>query len=68
VQWFDIHVPTFPTFARTARIFGTVAIEVRFKGCELDPESPHFVSGHKMLTEAANLASRKAMPQQPNTP
>src|SRR5689334_18311319 len=47
VQWVDIHVPTFPAIARTARILGTVAIEVRFKGCELDPESPHVVSGHR---------------------
>jgi hypothetical protein len=53
VQWIDIHVPTFPPLARQARIFGTVAIEVRFKGCDLDPESPHVVSGHQMLIEAA---------------
>jgi hypothetical protein len=32
---------------------GTVAIEVRFKGCELDLSSPHLVSGHPMLAPAA---------------
>jgi hypothetical protein len=53
VQWVDIHVPTFPPLARQARILGTVAIELRFKGCELDPESPHVVSGHRMLTKSA---------------
>ena len=53
VQWIDIHVPTYPPLAHQARILGTVAIEVRFKGCELDRESPHVVSGHRMLTDAA---------------
>ncbi|MBV8051391.1 MAG: hypothetical protein JOZ80_09395 [Acidobacteriaceae bacterium] len=53
VQWVDIHVPTFPPLARQARIFGTVAIEVRFDGCELVRESLRVVSGHRMLTEAA---------------
>jgi hypothetical protein len=53
VQWVDIHVPTFPPLARQARIFGTVAIEVRFEGCELVPESLHVIRGHQMLTEAA---------------
>ena len=60
VQWVDIHVPTFPPLARQARILGTVAIEVRFKGCELDPESPHVVSGHRMLTEAALQSLRQS--------
>jgi hypothetical protein len=49
----DIHVPKFPPLARQARIFGTVAIEVRFNGCGLDPASPHVVSGHPMLAPAA---------------
>ena len=53
VQWVDIRVPAFPPLARQARIQGTVAIEVRFKGCELDPASLHVVSGHPMLIEAA---------------
>jgi hypothetical protein len=60
VQWVDIHVPTFPAIARTARILGTVAIEVRFKGCELDPESPHVVSGHRLLAEAALQSLKKS--------
>jgi hypothetical protein len=53
VEWVDIRVPKFPPLARQARIFGTVAIEVRFKGCELDPASPNVVSGHPMLAPAA---------------
>jgi hypothetical protein len=53
VEWVDIRVPKFPPLAHQARIFGTVAIEVRFEGCELDPASPHIVSGHPMLTAAA---------------
>jgi hypothetical protein len=53
IQWVDIRVPKFPPLARQARILGTVAIEVRFKGCELDPASPHLVSGHPMLAPAA---------------
>lgn len=43
-------MPKFPPLARQARIFGTVAIEVGFENCELDPASPHIVSGHPMLT------------------
>jgi hypothetical protein len=31
VEWIDIRVPKFRPLARQARIFGTVAIEVRFK-------------------------------------
>ena len=53
VEWFDIRVPRFPPLAHQARRFGTVAIEVRFKGCELDPSSPRIVSGPPMLTPAA---------------
>ena len=53
VEWVDIRVPKFPPLANQARIFGTVAIEVRFKGCELDPASPRIVSGHPMLAPAA---------------
>ena len=53
VQWVVIRVPTFPPLARTARILGTVAIEIRFKGCALDPKSPHVVSGRPILNEAA---------------
>jgi hypothetical protein len=53
VKWVDIRIPKFPPLARQARIFGTVAIEVRFNGCELDPASPHVVSGHPMLAPAA---------------
>lgn len=43
----------FPPLARQARILGTVAIEVRFRGCDLDPESPRVISGHSMLAPAA---------------
>jgi hypothetical protein len=53
VEWVDIRVPKFPPLARQARIFGTVAIEVHFNGCELDPASPHVLSGHPMLAPAA---------------
>jgi hypothetical protein len=53
VEWVDIRVPRFPPLANQARIIGTVAIEVRFKGCELDPSSLHLVSGHPMLAPAA---------------
>jgi len=53
VEWVNIRVPRFPPLANQARILGTVAIEVRFKGCELDPASPHLVSGHPMLAPAA---------------
>jgi hypothetical protein len=53
VEWVDIRVPKFPPLARQARIFGAVAIEVRFKGCALDPASPNVVSGHPMLAPAA---------------
>jgi hypothetical protein len=53
VEWIDIRVPKFPPLAYQARILGTVAIEVHFKGCELDPASPRVVSGHPMLTAAA---------------
>jgi hypothetical protein len=53
VEWVDIRVPKFPPLARQARIFGTVAIEVRFKGCELDPASSHVLSGHSILAPAA---------------
>jgi hypothetical protein len=49
----EIRVPKFPPLASQARILGTVAIEVRFKGCELDPSSLHLVSGHLMLAPAA---------------
>jgi hypothetical protein len=53
VEWVDIRVPKFPPLAYQARILGTVAIEVRFKGCELDPASPHILSGHPLLAPAA---------------
>jgi hypothetical protein len=53
VEWIDIHVPKFPPLAYQARILGTVAIEVHFNGCELDPTSPHVLSGHPMLVPAA---------------
>jgi hypothetical protein len=53
VEWIDIRVPKIPPLARQARIFGTVAIEVRFKGCELDPATPHVLSGHPILAPAA---------------
>jgi len=53
VQWVDIHVPEFPPLAQVARIRGTVTIEMRFKGCEFDRESPRIVSGHPMLATAA---------------
>jgi hypothetical protein len=53
VEWIDIRVPKFPPLAREAGAFGTVTIEVHFNGCELDPASPHIVSGHPMLTAAA---------------
>jgi len=53
VEWVDIHVSKYPYLAITARMSGTVAIEVRFKGCELDPASPRIVSGPSLLTEAA---------------
>jgi hypothetical protein len=53
VQWVDINVPTYPPLAHQARILGTFTIEVRFKGCELAPDSPRIVSGHRMLTDAA---------------
>ncbi len=53
IEWVNISVPKFPQLARQARILGTVVIEVRFKGCELDPESPRLVSGHPVLAGAA---------------
>ena len=53
VEWVDVRVPKYPPLAHQARIFGTVAIEVRFKGSELDPSSPRIVSGPPMLTPAA---------------
>jgi hypothetical protein len=53
VEWVDIRVPKYPTVARLAKVMGKVAIEVRFKGCELAPESPHVVNGKPTLAEAA---------------
>lgn len=60
VQWVDIRVPTFPPLARETRILGTVAIEVRFRGCNLDPESSRVVSGHRMLAPAALEALKQS--------
>jgi|GEM_PF-4702815 len=60
VQWLDIRVPTFPALAHAARILGTVAIEVRFKGCDLDPESPRVLTGHPMLTPSALEALKQS--------
>src|SRR5277367_1292103 len=56
VNWNIIQVPMFPPLARQARIFGTVAIEVQFKGCQVDPNSVHVTSGHPMLVSAAVAA------------
>jgi hypothetical protein len=53
IEWIDIRVPTLSPLARQARIVGTVAIEVRFDGCELDPASPRVVSGHPLVAPAA---------------
>ena len=61
VQWVDIHIPTFPPIARQARILGTVVIEVRFKGCELDPQSTHLTSGHPLLAKAALEALKQSV-------
>jgi hypothetical protein len=58
VEWVTIQVPKFPPLARTARIFGRVAVEVRFKGCDLDIESPRVVSGHSILSGAALEAAK----------
>jgi hypothetical protein len=53
VEWVEIRVPKFPPLALGARVVGTVAVEVRFHGCELDPASPHVVSGHPILAPVA---------------
>ena len=53
VKWINIHVPVFPPIARRAHVIGTVAINVQFKGCGLDPSSPKVVSGPLMLRAAA---------------
>src|SRR5580704_16737930 len=53
IEWIDIRVPTLSPLARQSRVFGTVTIDVHFNGCELDPASPHVVSGHPMLAPAA---------------
>jgi hypothetical protein len=55
VEWIDIRVPKFPPLARQARVFGTVTIDVHFKGCELDPASPNVLSGHPMLAAMESL-------------
>jgi hypothetical protein len=60
VQWVDIHVPQFPPLAQQARVRDTVAIELRFKGCDLDPESPHVLGGHPMLAAAALQALKQS--------
>lgn len=60
VQWVNIHVPVYPPIARTARVSGTVVIEVRFKGCELDPSSPNIVSGPQLLRTAAMDAFKQS--------
>jgi hypothetical protein len=52
--------PKYPPLAHQARILGTVVIEVRFKGCEIDPESPRVVSGHPMLSGAALEAVKRS--------
>jgi hypothetical protein len=53
VEWINIRVPIYPPIVRTAHIIGTVTIDVRFKGCELDPSSPTVVSGPPLLRQGA---------------
>jgi hypothetical protein len=53
IEWINIRVPVYPPIARTAHIAGTVAIQISFKGCELDPSSLHVVSGPPLLRQAA---------------
>ena len=60
VKWINIQVPVFPPIARTAHIVGTVAIDVRFKGCQLDPSSPSVISGPLLLRQAAMDALKQS--------
>lgn len=65
VQWVSVKVPVFSPLAFQARVFADVQIEIHFRGCELDPASPHIINstakselGVKLEEEA--LASVKS--------
>ena len=60
VEWINIKVPVYPPIARTAHVYGTIAIEVQFKGCELDASSPNILSGPPLLRQAAMEALKQS--------